>query len=455
MQILKCAFKSKFILKGVLVLSMLVNSVLCSAQADVSRVQHATIQLFCAMGDMLVYNTQLNGEIRNVISDFGYDTVVYNNKSSKANAKFFLFRSREPDEFINRHINIIAIPGTEKMKDVEVDLRVGKVLFAGSTPAEFVEYANTKETKSTQPLVHSGFNDYTQTAFFTPDKDGTMGMDKMWDIAADKNEHLILTGHSLGGAVAVLLGSRLQCMGVSPKNLEVVTFGAPAVGNQAFVDEYGSKVKHTRYTMSGDPVHSMLQMLKAGYVQSGEEIKCKRNDNSHRFSHSMSEYLDYSIRNYLDVLQQENIPYHDYVEPAKQTTGFSIRSKAVKDRLYMAPAVVKLPDDLLNDEGYMSRLTELLGGHGFTELVKGTETDSDKQIKAAQAANCDRIYKIAVDGKIIKKNVYQISVNEEITDNYGNIVSTQTCGTTTDNISPIEAVFYGMSRCAASRQMFR
>ena len=127
----------------------------------------------------------------------------------------------------------------------------------------------------------------------------------------------------------------------------------------------------------------------------------------------------------------------------------------MKGRLYIAPAVVNMPDDLLNDVDYMGRLTELLSGHGFDELVRGEEKDPDKQLKAAQSTNCESVSRISIDGKLVKKNVYQITVNEEITDIYGNIISTQTCGTTTDNISPIEAVYYGLSRCATSRQMFR
>ena len=103
-----------------------------------------------------------------------------------------------------------------------------------------------------------------------------------------------------------MLGTRLECMGVPLDEFKVVTFGAPAVGNKAFANEYGNVVKHTRYTMSGDPVHGLLQFIKAGYEQTGEEIKCKRNPNSLKFSHNMSEYLDSSIRNLLDALDAEH-----------------------------------------------------------------------------------------------------------------------------------------------------
>jgi len=452
MKTLKCGFR--ILITTVFALVFMLGTVQAAGSKE-EKIQSATVQFYCAMGDMLAYNSQLNEVIRNVISDFGYETVSFTNQNTKAATNFVMFKSKEPDEFTGRKIYILSVPGTEKMKDVEVDLRFGKVLFGGETPAQFDEYAQQKQTYSNQPLVHRGFNDYTQTAFFTPGPDGALGADKIREFADDSDEHLIITGHSLGGAVAVLLGTRLQCMGIPPENLEVVTFGAPAVGNQAFADVYGAKLKYTRYTMSGDPVQGMLQMLKSGYVQTGEEIKCKRNANSHRFSHNMSEYLDYSIRNYLDVLQQEGIPYNVYVDTSGVKDGFSLSTKQVKDRVYLTPAVINLPDDLLNDADYMGCLTELLSTHGFKEIVKGGETDPTSQIKEAQKYGCDRMSHVNIDAKLIKKNVYQISVNEEITDVYGNILSTQTCGTTTDNISPLEAVFYGLSRCATSRQMFR
>lgn len=46
-----------------------------------------------------------------------------------------------------------------------------------------------------------------------------------------------ITGHSLGGAIAVMAAFELQVAGFSVG--EVVTFGQPRVGNQAFADYFG------------------------------------------------------------------------------------------------------------------------------------------------------------------------------------------------------------------------
>ncbi|ORU00220.1 hypothetical protein D081_1314 [Anaerovibrio sp. JC8] len=455
MEISKCVSKvisygSKIVIAVSLVLSVAVGQ----ANAASEAVRNAGLQYACALLDMMSYKSQLNEVIRDVISDYGYDIVNYNNQDKKADTNFILLRSKEPEELSGKYLNIVAVPGTEKMKDVEVDLRFQKVLFGGSVPSEFEQYAATEKTTSAQPLVHKGFNDYTQTAFFTPKKDGSLGVDPLMDIIYNDQEDLVLTGHSLGGAVAVLLGTRMECMGIPPGSIRIVTFGAPAVGNKTFANEYGNVVKHTRYTMSGDPVHGLLQFIKAGYEQTGEEIKCKRNPNSLKFSHNMSEYLDSSIRNFLDVLETEHEDLHNHVAADEATTIFSLPGKPVKGRAYLAPAVVHLPDDIDNDAVYMKQLTEMIEGYDFDESVDGDETDERAQNAAAIRTSCDRICRVTIDAKQLTRKVYQITVQEDISDPYGNIISTQTCGTTTDNLSPIEAVLYSLGRCTMNRENF-
>ncbi|WP_027396141.1 lipase family protein [Anaerovibrio lipolyticus] len=455
MEISKCvskviSFGSKIIIAVSLVLFVAVGQ----ANAASEAVQKAGVQYACALLDMMAYKSQLNEVIRDVISDFGYEIVNYKHEDEKAATNFILLRSKEPGELTGKFLNIVAVPGTEKMKDVEVDLRFQKVLFGGSVPSEFEQYAKTEKTTSAQPLVHKGFNDYTQTAFFTPKEDGSLGVDPLMEIIYKDNEDLLLTGHSLGGAVAVLLGSRMECMGIPPGSIQVVTFGAPAVGNKTFAKEYGDVVKHTRYTMSGDPVHGLLQFIKAGYEQTGEEVKCKRNPNSLKFSHNMSEYLDSSIRNFLDTLEAENVDLHNHAAVNDTAKVFSLPGKPVKGRAYLAPAVVNIPDDIDNDAVYMKQLTELIEGYEFDESVDGEETDERAQNAAAIRTSCDRICRVSIGAKQLTRKVYQITVQEDISDPYGNIISTQTCGTTTDNLSPIEAVLYSLGRCTMNRENF-
>ena len=81
---------------------------------------------------------------------------------------------------------------------------------------------------------------------------------------------ILLTGHSLGGAVSTLLGVKMIDSGLN-QHLEVVTFGAPAVGNPAFVNTYESLLPLKRIVNSGDPVQSVVQKVVKNYTQIGSE----------------------------------------------------------------------------------------------------------------------------------------------------------------------------------------
>ncbi|KHM53189.1 hypothetical protein NZ47_00340 [Anaerovibrio lipolyticus] len=168
----------------------------------------------------------------------------------------------------------------------------------------------------------------------------------------------------------------------------------------------------------------------------------------------MSEYLDSSIRNLLDTLEAEHEDLHNHVVVDETAKTFSLPGKPVKGRAYLAPAVVNLPDDIDNDTEYVKKLAELIEGYEFDESVEGDETDEKAQNAAAIRTSCDRICRVNVGAKLLTRKVYQITVQEDISDPYGNIISTQTCGTTTDNLSPMEAVLYSLGRCTMNRENF-
>jgi hypothetical protein len=70
--------------------------------------------------------------------------------------------------------------------------------------------------------VHSGFSASLSTILAPVEQ---------W-LADTAPEHLVLTGHSLGAALATLLAARLAPQG---RSIELVTFGSPRVGDEALV----------------------------------------------------------------------------------------------------------------------------------------------------------------------------------------------------------------------------
>lgn len=71
---------------------------------------------------------------------------------------------------------------------------------------------------------------------------------------------IVVTGHSLGGAMATLCALRLAGLGLG-KHIEVITFGAPQVGDAQFVRSFDRAIqKCVRVVNPHDPVPEILRM---------------------------------------------------------------------------------------------------------------------------------------------------------------------------------------------------
>ncbi|OAA56394.1 lipase precursor [Cordyceps fumosorosea ARSEF 2679] len=88
-------------------------------------------------------------------------------------------------------------------------------------------------------------------------------------LAANPGYKLVVTGHSLGGAVAALGGAYLRRAGIPA---DVYTFGAPRVGNDAFANFANAQAGGLllRMTHTDDPVPRLPPMI-FGYRHGGAE----------------------------------------------------------------------------------------------------------------------------------------------------------------------------------------
>lgn len=114
----------------------------------------------------------------------------------------------------------VVFRGTDELSDWLVNLDTQEVSF------EDVQ----------EGLVHAGFF--------------RMAQQEMAAIALKQDMPVYVCGHSLGGALALLYGVMLYEKGY---DVSVVTFGAPPVGNSAFVDAFDA-LSHIRYEHLLDPV---------------------------------------------------------------------------------------------------------------------------------------------------------------------------------------------------------
>jgi len=133
--------------------------------------------------------------------------------------------------------------------------------------------------------LHKGFMDAATSVMQDIDQNYTL----------DKTVYL--TGHSLGGAMAQIVGMWLNKRG---SNVQIFTFGSPKVTTTFLYNE----PNHWRVAMRSDPVHYLPPYP---YVHSGIHIdpETLNWDESHEEGNFMeTDGLDHSVQEYVDILKE-------------------------------------------------------------------------------------------------------------------------------------------------------
>ncbi len=401
--------------------------------------EEARMEYICALTALSSYNDELNLFVRGALAENGFDFVplkesAVDGENDEETAKMFLVKKTMPDA--GENILILAVTGTEDIKDVKTDLKIKRVPFpANSTGAEV-------------PTVHRGFYDTLERIFLNPPHEEMGGLTVsealQQKLRADPTEKLYLTGHSLGGAVATLAAAELSEAGVSPKQLEVISFGAPAVGDERFAERYKDKFGLKRIVITHDPVEGVLQSVKESYVQQGTAIKRKKSAYGSYMSHAMAVYLDAAIRNYYDT---------------REKTGgrFSLPKAPVSAKLYVAPINFHLDVAISADEKYMRQtLQEALAGR-ISEpcFAKNANETFAEAIASAKKSGCDHLIVTEVFGNTLKNNrlTCRLVMEETLYDvRSAAPVSVQSASTLTEHMTPIEAVMYLYEQCRQERE---
>ena len=137
--------------------------------------------------------------------------------------------------FSQKNQLVVVFEGTNDISGVQTDLAIDEKKFLDDT----------------ESVVHHGyFSEALSARFFIYPY-------------LDKEKQIIITGHSLGGAVAHLLAAMLYREGY---RVQLYTFGAPPVGNERFVASIEG-LSHERYTH----VLDVIPMVKKEYVTKMKE----------------------------------------------------------------------------------------------------------------------------------------------------------------------------------------
>lgn len=250
----------------------------------------------CAAACMGTYDPK-NSEEFNYLRDYGWEVVPFFNDGGKVEANFIIAGKTIPET--GKKMYIIAFRGSKSKKDWQADFRAGFVPFGGSNFLESEVIAKKTAGNSSVPQVHRGFNEYTNLVMKTmldTDRNGDYET-PMWKLINKEHEgNLLITGHSLGGAVATMLGARLAAYGVDPRSFTVITFGAPAIGNAAFAKAYGDSFRLIRATNSADPVPGGLQTIFGGYKLFGQHVRYSVPVTWSDSMHAINLYFDNSVK---------------------------------------------------------------------------------------------------------------------------------------------------------------
>ena len=175
---------------------------------------------------------------------------------------------------------VLAFEGSQDLKDAKIDLNYSKL----------IPYKNHPFAK-----VHGGF----WTAYKSI-------QDEIYNLIKNHQiDHLMVVGHSLGGALATIASLDLaEVLDIHIHKILMVSLGAPRVGNLQYTQLYDSKVdEYYRLTHGHDPVVQLPYRLM-GFHHIGHEIF----------------YPDNSL-SYIECLEGENPRCSDSV--ARERSNFT------------------------------------------------------------------------------------------------------------------------------------
>lgn len=239
-----------------------------------------------------VYLPEKSGEF-SYLRSYGWNIEPKVTKSGEVETNFAIAENYFPE--IDKRVFLVTFRGSASGRDWKQNLKTNQVRYEGNDIAS-MEAAVKKEVPENFPAIHAGFNEYTLAMMKTSVLDADGNFRSVFKTAMeDPNTFLVITGHSLGGAAATLLGERLVSMGMPKERFVVITFGAPAVGNAAFAEEYGDKIRLLRISNRRDPIPGSLQTFFGGYKQFGEKINYSMTAKVSSVQHDMTMYFDYSV----------------------------------------------------------------------------------------------------------------------------------------------------------------
>ena len=209
-------------------------------------------------------------EVEELIEMAEYCNRAYN--SATRENKLYEIRNNEFSYHVkqDRGVTILIFRGTDNVKNVWTD----------------IDARPTKDDSLDGAYLHRGFKDAASWIF----------EDIKRDYRLEKT--IYLTGHSLGGAVAQIIGLWLHNAGY---HVQIYTFGSPKVSTTFF----GNRPIHYRVLVRNDPVPFVppYPFLHSGISIDVETLNWEEGGEANRGSFGEIDGRDHSIKEYLKILK--------------------------------------------------------------------------------------------------------------------------------------------------------
>ncbi len=153
-------------------------------------------------------------------------------------------------------------------------------------------------------LIHKGFIDIFKKEF----KNSLEDQDFLSShIANHPQKKIIVSGHSLGGALAYLCAEDIAYNSKNQnKNNEIdlccITFGAPRIGNKHFKNYYNKKVRNTFRVSYGNDIVTKIPLVFFNYRHIGKHYDLGPSKIM-KILHFLSVFKDHEIENYITALK--------------------------------------------------------------------------------------------------------------------------------------------------------
>lgn len=174
---------------------------------------------------------------------------------------------------------IVAFKGTTSAQNLKTDLRISHMRASGLLPTRLGgEFAEEDERTRAAPLfqtrqwskaqIHKGFA--SAYASIAPRL-----ITKLQSLLQERRRPVFLTGHSLGGALAMICSFDVHTrLGLPASEILVSTFGAPRAANETFRSVYDSQVPTCWRVVVGPDV--VAKLPKVGYKHVGKKVLLTR-----------------------------------------------------------------------------------------------------------------------------------------------------------------------------------